>query len=78
LVSLLSIPKYRHFSQKAISVLVCMPTTYFCEQGFSALVKNELKKKQNQISSFFMRGALEKGFQPHFPQMACTIQPPPH
>ena len=62
MVSLLSIPKYRHFSQKAISVLVCMPTTYFCEQGFSALVKNELKKKQNQISSFLWGGPLKKAF----------------
>jgi len=33
LVSLLSISGYRHLSQKAISVLVHMPTTYLCEMS---------------------------------------------
>jgi len=42
-VSLLSIPEYRHLSQKAIPVLVRMPTIYFWKQGCSALVKKESK-----------------------------------
>jgi len=44
---LLSIPDNRNLSQKAISVLVRMPTTYFCEQGFSALVKVKSKKRNS-------------------------------
>jgi len=46
-VSLLSIPDYRNRSQKAISVLVRMPTTYFSEKGFSALVNIESKKRNS-------------------------------
>ena len=44
-VSRFTIPDYRNLSQKAISVLVRMPTTYICEQEFSALVKIQSKRE---------------------------------
>jgi len=46
-VSLLSIPEYRNLSEKAISDLVRIPTTYFCEQGFSTLVEMKSKKRNS-------------------------------
>ena len=46
-VTLLSIHEYRHLSQKPISVLVYIPTIYFCEHGFSALVENESKNRKS-------------------------------
>jgi len=46
-VSRLTIPDYRNLSQKAISVLVRMPTTYIWEQEFSALVKIKSKKRNS-------------------------------
>jgi len=38
-VSLLSIPEYRNLTQPAIYVFDHMPTTFLCEQGFSASVE---------------------------------------
>ena len=45
-------------------------TTYFCEQGFSALV--EIKSKKRKDVDTLMRGALET--RPHFSQLAGEIQ----
>ena len=59
-VSLFEVPEYQNLAQKAISVLIRMPTTYLCEQGFSALV--EIKSnKRNAIKDVdtLMRGALD-------------------
>jgi len=48
-VSLLSIPDYRNLSQKAISVLVRMPTTYtFVSKDFLLLSKLNKKRELNQ------------------------------
>ena len=43
--------KCKNFAEKAAAVLVQMPRTYLCEQGFSSLVeiKSKKKKKRNSI-----------------------------
>ena len=74
-VSLFEVLEYQNFAQKAISVLIRMPTTYLCEQGFSALV--EIKSnKRNAIKDVdtLMRGALETRLLPCFSQLADKIQ----
>jgi len=38
-VSLLRIPEYQNLTQEAIYVFDRMPTSYLCEQGFSAVVE---------------------------------------
>ena len=52
-----------------------MPTTYLCEQGFSALVEIKLKKRKS-IKDFdmMMRGALETRLLPRFSQLADEIK----
>ena len=74
-VSLLSNLEYQTLTQKAVSILVRMPSTYHCEQGFSFLV--EIKsKKRNSIKEVvtFMRGALETQLMPRFSQLADKTQ----
>ena len=74
-VSLLSILEYQTLSQKAISILVRMPSTYHCKQEFSSLV--EIKsKKRNSIKDVdtLMREALETRLMPRFSQLADKIQ----
>ena len=73
-VSLFEVPEYQNLAQKAISVLIRMPTTYLCEQGFSALV--EIKSnKRNAIKDVdtLMRGALKTRLPPRFSQLADKI-----
>ena len=36
-VHLLDVPEYRSIAEKAICILIQMPTTYLCESGFSCL-----------------------------------------
>ena len=58
-----------------MSILVRMPSTYHCEQGFSSLV--EIKsKKRNSIKDVdtVTRGALEARLMPRFLQLADKIQ----
>ena len=72
--SLFEVPEYQNLAQKAISVLIGMPTTYLCEQGFSAPV--EIKSnKRNAIKEvdMLMRGALETRLLPRFSQLADEI-----
>ena len=74
-VSLYEVPEYQNLAQKAISVLIRMPTTYLCEQGFSALVEIKTKKR-NAIMDVdtLMRGALETRLLPRFSKLADEIQ----
>ena len=44
-VSVSEFSKYKNSAEKAIAVLVQMPTTYLCEGGFSSLVEIKSKKK---------------------------------
>ena len=48
-VSLLSNLEYQTLDQKAISILVRMPSTYHCEQGFSSLVEVNSKKRNSKM-----------------------------
>ena len=74
-VSLLEVHEYRNLAQKAIFILVHMPTTYFGEQGFSAVVEIE-SNKRNSIKDvdMLMRGALEARLLPRFSPIADEIQ----
>ena len=74
-VSLYEVPEYQNLAQKAISVLIRMPTTYLCEQGFPALVEIKTKKR-NAIMDVdtLMRGALETRLLPRFSKLADETQ----
>ncbi|KAG7163018.1 SCAN domain-containing protein 3-like 2 [Homarus americanus] len=39
-VTLMDIPENKELAEQATTMLVQMPTSYLCEQGFSALVRN--------------------------------------
>ena len=52
-----------------------MPTTYFCEQEFSALVEIKTKKRNAIVDvDTLMRGALETRLLPRFSKLADEIQ----
>lgn len=73
-VSLHEFPEYKNLAEKAIAVLVQMPTTYLCEEGFSSLV--EIKsKKRNSILDIdpLMRGAIEKKLTPRYEKISKKI-----
>ena len=74
-VSLLSNLEYQTLAQKAIFILVRMPSTYHFEQGFSSLVKIE-SKKRNSIKDVdtLMKEALEARLMSRFSQLADKIQ----
>ena len=74
-VHLLNVPEYRSIAEKAISVLIQMPTTYLCESGFSCLC--EIKsRKRNSITHIdpLMRGAIEKDIIPRFELLVNNVQ----
>ena len=74
-VYLLKFPEYEKLAQKAIGILIQVPTTYLCEESFSNLV--EIKsKKRNSIHDIgsLMRGAIEKEIKPRYLQIAETMQ----
>ena len=73
-VSLFEVYEYRNLAQKAISILVSKPATYFCEEGFSALVETK-SKKRNSIRDVdtLMREALETRLLPRFSQIADNL-----
>jgi len=77
LVSLLSFSEYWHHSQKALSVLVRMSTTYFVSK-YILLLSKMSKKRENQSRKliFYERGS-SKGLQPRFSQPADEIQQQP-
>ena len=60
-VYLLKFSKYKKLTQKAIAILIQMPTTYLCEEIFSNLVEIKSKKRNSlhDINSL-MQGAIEK------------------
>lgn len=70
-VQLVSIPEYQGLAEAAISVLIRMPTTYLCEQGFSTLTVIK-SKQRNSILALdpLMRGALELRIKPRFELIA--------
>ena len=73
-VSLLEVHEYQNLAQKAIFILVCMPTTYLGEQEFSALVEiKSNKRKSTKDVDMLMRGALEAKLLPRFSQLANEI-----
>ena len=73
-VSFLKVYEYRILAQKTISILICMPTTYLCEQGFSALVEIKSKKRNSiKDDDTLMRG-LERRLLLRFSQLADEIQ----
>ena len=43
---LLKFPNYEKLAQKAIAILIQMPTTYFCEEKFLYSHRNQIKKKK--------------------------------
>ena len=73
-VSFLKVYEYRILAQKTISIFICMPTTYLCEQGFSALVEIKSKKRNSiKDDDTLMRG-LERRLLLRFSQLADEIQ----
>ena len=73
--SLLEFSEYKNLAKKAIAVLVQMPTTYLCEEGFSGLVEIKSKKRNSLLDiDSLMRGGVEKELTPHYVQIAETMQ----
>ena len=66
-VKLLSVPEYEIFAEKAITVLVRMPSTYLRESGFSSLSLVK-KKKRNCLTNIdpVMRMVLESEITPNY------------
>ena len=48
-IYLLKFPKYEKLAQKAIAILIQMPTTYSCEESFSNLL--EIKSKKEKLNN---------------------------
>ena len=74
-IYLLKFREYEKLAQKAIAILIQMPTTNLCEESFSNLVKIK-SKKRNSIHDidFLMREAIEKEIKPCYLQIAETMQ----
>ena len=66
-VYLLKFPEYEKLAQKAIAILIQMPTTYFYEESFFNLMEIKLKKRNSMhdIDSL-MRWAKEKEIEPRY------------
>jgi len=78
-VSLLEFPESKNLAQKAIDVLVQMPTTYLCEQGFSSLVEIKSNKRNSILDiDCLMRGGIERELTPRYVQIAETMQQASH
>lgn len=77
-VALLDIPEYKELAEQATAMFVQMPTSYLCEQGFSALVLIK-SRKRNAILNVdpLMRGALESRLMPRFQLIADKVQQQP-
>ena len=59
--SLLEFSKYKNLAKKTIAVLVQMPTTYLCEEGFFSQVEIKSKKRNSILDiDSLMRGGVEK------------------
>ena len=74
-VYLLKFHEYEKLAQKAIAILIQMPTIYLCEEIFSTL--SEIKsKKRNSIHDIgsLMPGAIEKEITPRYLQITETMQ----
>ena len=74
-VYLLKLHEYKKLTQKAVAILIQMPTIYSCEESFSNLLEIKSKKRNSihDINSL-MRGAIEKEIKPCYLQIAETIQ----
>ena len=74
-IYLLKFSEYEKLAQKAIAILIQMPTTYLCKESFSNLVKIKPKKRNSvhDIDSL-MRGAIEKEINPRYLQIAESMQ----
>jgi len=74
-VFLLEFPEYKNLAQETIDVLVQMPTTYLCEQGFSSLVEITSNKRNSILDiDCLMRGRIERELTPRYVQIAETMQ----
>ncbi|XP_069182826.1 protein FAM200A-like [Procambarus clarkii] len=64
-VTLLDGPEYEDLAERTIAIVVQVPTSYLCEQGFSTLVLVKIKKR-NAILNLdpLMRVALEDRLTP--------------
>nr|XP_045589329.1 protein FAM200A-like [Procambarus clarkii] len=64
-VTLLDGPEYKDLAERTIAIVVQVPTSYLCEQGFSTLVLVKIKKR-NAILNLdpLMRVALEDRLTP--------------
>ena len=73
--SLLEFSKYKNLAKKANAVLVQIPTTYLCEEGFSSLVEIKSKKRNSILDiDSLMRGGVEKELTPHYVHIVETMQ----
>ena len=72
-ISLIEFPEYKNLTEKAVAVLVQMPTTCLCE-GLSSLVM--IKSKKNSILEIdsLMRREIKKELTPCYGHIAETIQ----
>ena len=67
----LKFPEYEKLAQKAIAILTQMPTTYFCEESFSNLVKIKSRREtQYDIDSLM----IEKEIKLRYLQIAEKMQ----
>ena len=74
-VHLLDVPEHRSIAEKAICILIQMPTTYLCKSGFSCLCKIK-SQKRNSITHIdpLMRGATEQEINPRFQLLVENMQ----
>ena len=74
-VYLLEFLEYKNLAKSAIDILVQMPTTYLCEEGFSNLVEIKSKKRNSILDiDSLMRGGIEKEITPRYLRIAETMQ----
>ena len=74
-VSLIDFSEYKNLAEKAVAVVVQMPTTYLCEKGFSRLVEIKSKKRNSILNiDCLMQGRIEKEQTPRYDHTAKTMQ----
>ena len=74
-VRLLNVPEYRRMAEKAIFILIQMPTTCLCKNGFSCV--SEIKfRKRNSITyiNSLMKGGIEKVIIPRLQSLVGNMQ----
>ena len=60
-VSLWKFSEYKSLAEKAVAVLVQMPTAYLCEKGFSSLIEIKSKKRNSILDiGSLMQGGIQK------------------